>query len=232
MADTIRAVKSNSYRMMSITHLIDKRLSWTAKGVLSALLALSGEYTIGEVICLASSGKSGADGSFAELEKYGYLKRDSGKSEIVYTFYEKPIAGGTHCSDPEAEIPYEEDVPGETLVPEYSGEDEQLRLREKLNLRMLAEKCSKNFVEQVFRELCRRDADFRQIMTAKAFESVCLIAWEGKRREVIPGSYEFSVVINRYFDNVVSGIKSVGGGIGRAERQGEREYSDAVRIRS
>lgn len=227
MAATIRTVKSNGYRMMSIAHLTDKRLTWTAKGMLSALLALSGEYTIDEVVCLASGGKSDADGSFAELEKYGYLKRDSRKSEILYTFYDKPLAGGTYYSEPEAEIPYEEDMPGKALAPgpEYNEEEEQLRLREKLNMCILAEKYSENFVEMVFRELCRRDADFRQIMTAKAYEAVCLIAWERyiKSGKVIPGSYEFSAVINGCFDNVVSGIQSVGGGNGRAEHQVERD---------
>lgn len=232
MADAIRTVKSNGQRMICVEYLTDRRLSWRAKGVLSAILAFSGEYTIGEIICLASGGKPDIDigAGFAELEKYGYLKKSLNGSEISYTFYEKPVKQkDSQHSDPEAEIPYAEDVPGKTLAPEYSGEEEQLRLREKLNMKIVAEKCSENFVELVFRELCRRDADFRQIMTAKAFESVCLIAWERKSREAIPGSYEFSVLINRYFDSVVFGIRSAGGNM-KAERQGAREYMDAKKL--
>lgn len=224
MAETIRTVKSSNHRMISIEHITDRRLSWRAKGALSALLALSGEYTMGEITLLSSGGKHDMEACFADLEKYGYLERYLNGSEIEYTIYEKPITG--RHSDPEAEIPFVEDVPGKQLVPEYSGEEEQLRLREKLNMKMVAEKCSDNFVEMVFRELCRRDADFRQIMTANAFESVCLTVWKRKSHNPIPGSYEFSVLINRYFDNVVFGIKSAGGGNGKTGRQGTRDYND------
>lgn len=227
MADTIRTVKSSGYRMMSTVHLMDKRLSWTAKGVMSALLALSGEYSIDELTELTNQGFMIGKG-MKELEQYGYLVwKQTGLDEkgfpvMEYIVYEKPITKEPHpYPDSQLEIPYAEDVPKKPLSSECKEEIE--RLRERLNLRMVAEKCSENFVELVFRELCRRDAEFCQMMTAEAFELVCLTASERQRHEPICGRQSFIELINKYLDNVVLGIRSAGGGNELTDRLGVRE---------
>lgn len=228
MADTIRAVKNTEYRMMSIVHLTDKRLSWKAKGIMSALLALSGEYNKDELIELTHNGFNIGKG-LEELEQYGYLVRkqagydEKGFPVIEYIVYEKPvIKKGQQYPDQQLEIPYAEDVPGKPLSPECNEEEEE-RLRERLNLEALAKKCSENFVELVFRELCRRDAEFRQMMTAKAFELVCLTASERQCHEPLCGPQSFIELINKYLDNVVLGIRSASGGNELTDRLGVRE---------
>ncbi len=213
MSDTVRTVKNSTCRVMSILHLTDKKLSWAAKGMLSALLAFSGEYAINEIIQLTSNGKLAGEKVFAELEEYGYLKIAPHGTEMQFTVYEKPVIRG-YPQHPESEIPYAEDIPGKTLLSKNMEEEDQTGLRERLNLEIAAKKCSENFVELVFRELCRRDADFCQLMTAKAFEIVCQTAWE-KQRHTPNG--EVSALINRYLDNVVLGIRAAGGGNERSE---------------
>lgn len=229
MADTIRTVKSSGYRMMSTVHLTDKRLSWTAKGVMSALLALSGEYSKDELTELTHQGFTIGKG-MKELEQYGYLVRkqtgldEKGFPVMEYIVYERPLAKEAHpYSDSQLEIPYAEDVAKKTLSSECSKEEEIERLRERLNLRAVAEKCSENFVDMVFRELCRRDAEFCQMMTAEAFELVCLTASERQRREPICGRQGLIELINKYLDNVVLGIRSAGGGNELIDRLGVRE---------
>lgn len=209
----IRTVKYGGYSLMSDFHLKDGRLSWKAKGLLSVLLCLSGEYGIDELFRLASDGHI-TDGSgevIAELEKYGYLKISNYGNEAEYVVYEKPFVEES-SQTPMSEIPYAEDVPGKPASAKYSEEEEIERLREKLNLKAVAEKCSDRFVEMVFREVCRRDAEFRKLMTAKAFELVCVIASERLCYESNCDFYRFSALVNGYLDNVVSGIRSASGG--------------------
>lgn len=207
MADIVRTVKNGGYCMMSNFHLTDRRLSWKAKGLLSTLLALSGEYTMGEVVHLACDEKITGEG-LAELERYGYLRQLSLNGSEEYTVYEKPFTKES-SQDPALELPSAEDMPGRVLSPEENKEEEQISLRKRLELERAAEKCSENFVEAVFRELCRRDAEFRQIMTARAFEAVCLSIWERQHSGPI---HTLSGLINMYLDNIVLGIRTASGG--------------------
>lgn len=229
MADTVRTVKSSSYRMMSTVHLMDKRLSWTAKGIMSALLTLSGEYNKDELIELTHNGFNIGKG-LEELEQYGYLVRkqagydEKGFPVMEYIVYERPLAKEAHpYPGSQSEIPYAEDVAKKPLSSEYSKEEEIERLRERLDLKAVAQKCSESFVDTVFRELCRRDAEFCQMMTAEAFELVCLTASERQRHEPICGRQSLIELINKYLDNVVLGIRSAGGGNELTDRLGVRE---------
>lgn len=208
----IRTVKYGGYSLMSDFHLKDGRLSWKAKGFLSALLCLSGEYRIDELLRLASDGHI-TDGSgevVAELVKYGYLKISKYGNEAEYVVYEKPFVEES-SQMPMSEIPYAEDVPGKPISVKCS-EEEIERLRESLHLKAVAKECSEKFVELVFRELCRRDAEFRQIMTAEAFKRVCLITWECRNGDPFYKEHGNIVLINRYLDAIVAGIRSAGGG--------------------
>lgn len=226
MANIIRTVKYGGYSLMSDFHLRDKRLSWRAKGLLSFMLCLSGEYKIEELFQFASDGKiiDDIEEGLAELEKYGYLTMSTCGNKVEYNVYERPYTKET-LQTPISEIPYAEDVPGKPESAKYSEEEEIERLRERLNLKAVAEKCSDRFVEMVFREVCRRDAEFRKLMTAKAFELVCVIASERLRYESNCDFYRFSAVVNGYLDNVVSGIRSASGGNEPiiTNRQEERE---------
>lgn len=209
MANIIRTVKYGGYNLMSDFHLKDRRLSWKAKGFLSVLLCLSGEYMVDELFRLASDRPNEI---IAELEKYGYLKILSCGNEAEYVVYEKPFT-----EEPSqmlvSELPYAEDVPGKPASSKCS-EEEIERLRERLKLKAIAEKYSDNFVEMVFREVCRRDAEFRQMMTAEAFKRVCIIAWESHSRDPFYKKFgdENIALINRYLDNIVVGIRSASGG--------------------
>lgn len=218
----MKVVKQDGYSLISNYHLIDKRLSWRAKGLLSAILSLSGEYGFDEFFQLASDGqiKDGTEEGLTELERYGYLKHSPyGGNGTEYVVYERPLIKES-LKTPISEIPYAEDIPARTLNME-SEEEEQAKLRERLNLKAVSEKCPEKFVETVFLELCRRDAEFRQMMTAKAFELVCLTVWEGCRAESY-GTVN-TELINKYLDNIVLGIRSAGGGNEIINHLGMRE---------
>lgn len=202
MANIIRTVKYGGTikitgcRLKGI-YLKDEKLSWKAKGLLSSLLCLREG-------CWMSF--DGPEEIFDELVKYGYLRISMHGNEVEYVVYEKPFIEES-SQTPMTDIPYEEDVPEKPTSAKCSEEIE--RLRENLNLKAMAKECSENFVEMVFKELCRRDAEFCQMMTAKAFELVCLTAWEQQRNKSIN---ELSELINGYLDNVVLGIRSASGG--------------------
>lgn len=211
MANIIRTVKYGGYSLMSDFHLKDGRLTWKAKGLLSVLLCLSGEYRIDELLQLASDGHITDRSGIAELEKYGYLKILPCGSEEEYVVHEKPLTKET-TQMPLLEIPYAEDVPRKPISIKCS-EEEAERLRQRLNLKVVAEKCSDRFVEMVFREVCRRDAEFRQIITAEAFKLLCFVTWECHRGDKLYTEYGDGdiVLINRCLDDIVLGIRSAGG---------------------
>lgn len=90
-------------------------------------------------------------------------------------------------------------------------EEEEQRLRERLKLRFIADRCSPKLVEAVFRELCKREDDFRKLMTDRAMEQVCLAIQEKQRSEPIR---MLSNLINVYLDNIMLGIRAASGGGG------------------
>lgn len=90
-------------------------------------------------------------------------------------------------------------------------EEEEQRLRERLKLKSIADRCSPNLVEAVFHELCRREYDFCRRMTDRAMEQVCLTIQEKQQSEPIR---MLPNLINTYLDNIMMGIKAAGGGGG------------------
>lgn len=219
MSDIIRAVKHGGYSMMSNFHLTDRRLSWKAKGLLSTLLALSGEYTMDELVRLASD-KSLTGEGIEELERNGYLRRlFKNKVEMEYVIYEKPFTKES-LIHPISELPSAEDMPGRGMYPKGNEDEEVASIRKRLKVERLVKKCSGDFVEAVFIELCRRDAEFRKMMTAKAFESVCLEVWERQRKEQ---NRTITDLINMCFDNITNGFRIASGG---NELAGQKERVD------
>lgn len=90
-------------------------------------------------------------------------------------------------------------------------EEEEQRLRERLKLKSIADRCSPNLVEAVFHELCWREYDFCRRMTDRAMEQVCLTIQEKQQSEPIR---MLPNLINTYLDNIMMGIKAAGGGGG------------------
>ena len=93
--------------------------------------------------------------------------------------------------------------------------------RERLKVNAIAARYSVGLAEAVFRELCKREYDFRQFMTAEAMEQVCLAILEKQRREPIR---MLPNLINTYLDNIMLGIRAAGTGGGNSPpRQSIRE---------
>ncbi len=90
-------------------------------------------------------------------------------------------------------------------------EEEEQRLRERLKLKSIADRCSPKLVEAVFRELCRREYDFCKLMTDRAMEQVCLAIQEKQQSEPIR---MLPNLINVYLDNIMLGIRAASGGEG------------------
>lgn len=216
MADIINVVKHGGYSLMSTFHLTDNRLSWTAKGLMSAFLSFAGECSIENLAEATHNGKIDTAKGVEELERHGYLTWEQvgydgdGLPVIKYVIHEWPIRKICRrtAENTEAVIPNVEDVPNRTLSADCN-EEEVIGLRERLHIQKAVEKCSKNFVEMVFRELCRRDAEFKKRMTAEAFEYVCSAIWE--RQKSNPTNPLFGL-INVYFDNIAKGIQCASGG--------------------
>ena len=83
---------------MSNTHFKEKDMSLKAKGLLSLCLSLpdSWDYNISGRCRLSKDGKDSVMSALAELEKFGYLRRERTKNEdgkfsgIIYHIFEEP----------------------------------------------------------------------------------------------------------------------------------------------
>lgn len=92
-----RVIKDKNFITMSNYHLQDSRLSWKAKGILSAILSLpdNWDYSIKGLSSLASDGVTSTTTAVKELESAGYIKRcpvrESGKIiDWEYIIHEQP----------------------------------------------------------------------------------------------------------------------------------------------
>jgi DnaD/phage-associated family protein len=109
----IRVEKTKNYTVMSNYHLKDKNLSLKAKGLLSYMLSLPDDwdYSVRGLVSCLKEGKDGIQAALHELEKYGYLKREQGRtangklSGAIYTVMEIPLTEKPHTGKPLAEKP-------------------------------------------------------------------------------------------------------------------------------
>ena len=93
-----RIEKTQNYSVMSNYHFKEKDMSLKSKGLLSLMLSLpdSWDYNISGLVRLSKDGKDSVMSALAELEKFGYLRRERTKDEngkfsgIVYHIYEVP----------------------------------------------------------------------------------------------------------------------------------------------
>lgn len=95
---TVRVHKNGNFTVMSNFHFKEKGMSLKAKGLLSLMLSLpdTWNYSVSGLVTLSKDGKDSVMSALAELEKFGYLKRErlvnsKGQfSGIEYNIYEEP----------------------------------------------------------------------------------------------------------------------------------------------
>lgn len=96
----MRVHKTKNFTVMSNYHFKEKSMSLKAKGLLSLMLSLPDDwnYSISGLVKLSKDGKDSVMSALAELEKFGYLKRDrltdsKGRfAGVEYHIYEEPQA--------------------------------------------------------------------------------------------------------------------------------------------
>ena len=106
-----RINKTNNYTVMSNTHFKEKDMSLKSKGLLSLMLSLpdSWDYNISGLVRLSKDGKDSVMSALAELEKFGYLRRERTKDEsgkfsgIVYHIFEEPQRDNQIAENPNSE---------------------------------------------------------------------------------------------------------------------------------
>lgn len=107
----VRVHKTSNFTVMSNYHFKERKMSLKAKGLLSLMLSLPDDwnYSISGLVTLSKDGKDSVMSALAELEKFGYLKRDRMINEkgqfdgIEYHIFEQPVK-----EKPVAEIQNEE----------------------------------------------------------------------------------------------------------------------------
>ena len=111
-----RINKTRDFTIMSNSHFKEKKMSLKAKGLLSLMLSLPDDwqYNLKGLVTLSKDGKDSVMAGLAELEEFGYLRRErtkdsSGKfSGIVYHIYETPQKENPIAENPNTEEPNNE----------------------------------------------------------------------------------------------------------------------------
>ena len=94
----VRVNKTRNYTVLSNYHFKEKKMSLKAKGLLSLMLSLpdTWNYSVSGLVALSKDGKDSVMSALAELEKFGYLRReqminDKGQfAGVEYNIYEQP----------------------------------------------------------------------------------------------------------------------------------------------
>lgn len=94
-------------------------------------------------------------------------------------------------------------------LPENEEED----VRKRLEVDLIEQKYPKNLVEMVFKQVCKRNAEFIRLMDARALEQICYAITVRQRGEPI---MMLPNLINTYLDNIMIGIKAIGTGSSNA----------------
>lgn len=139
----VRVHKTANYTVMSNTHFKEREMSLKAKGLLSLMLSLpdTWNYSVSGLVTLSKDGKDSVMSALAELEKFGYLKRErvtnsKGQfSGIEYNIYEEP-----QPQNPIAENPIAENEQAEKPTSENTTQ---------LNTNQSSTKSIKNYTEEL-----------------------------------------------------------------------------------
>ena len=111
---TFRVNKTSDYTVISNYHLREKEMSLKAKGLLTLMLSLPGnwDYSISGLASICAENETAIKTGLKELKKFGYLKiskifpnkeRGNKKIEYVYEIFEKPLGGGKRQKEQETE---------------------------------------------------------------------------------------------------------------------------------
>ena len=101
------------------------------------------------------------------------------------------------------------DDQNETRRKMLIGEEEENKLRERLEIDSLTKRYPKLLVEAILIELFKRENDFLCLMNARALNQLCSAIKDKQQREPIR---MLPNLINTYLDNIMVGIKAAGGG--------------------
>lgn len=95
----VRVHKTSNFTVMSNYHFKERKMGLKAKGLLSLMLSLPDDwnYSISGLVTLSKDGKDSVMSALAELEKFGYLRRDRLINEkgqfdgVEYHIFERPV---------------------------------------------------------------------------------------------------------------------------------------------
>lgn len=69
--------KTRDYAVITKSHLLDTRLSLSAKGLFSIMYSMSrNNYTVDELVCMTSDGVETVKSALKELMDLGYLSKE------------------------------------------------------------------------------------------------------------------------------------------------------------
>ena len=111
---TFRVNKTSDYTVISNYHLREKEMSLKAKGLLTLMLSLPGnwDYSISGLTSICAENETAIKTGLKELKKFGYLRiskifpnkeRGNKKIEYVYEIFEKPLGEGKRQKEQETE---------------------------------------------------------------------------------------------------------------------------------
>ena len=111
---TFRVNKTSDYTVISNYHLREKEMSLKAKGLLTLMLSLPGnwDYSISGLASICAENETAIKTGLKELKRFGYLKiskifpnkeRGNKKIEYVYEIFEKPLGEDKRQKEQETE---------------------------------------------------------------------------------------------------------------------------------
>ena len=139
---TFRVNKTSDYTVISNYHLREKEMSLKAKGLLTLMLSLPGnwDYSISGLASICAENETAIKTGLKELKKFGYLKiskifpnkeRGNKKIEYVYEIFEKPLVEGKRQKEQGTEKQPLEKQKVENLPPESQAVENQGQLSTK-----------------------------------------------------------------------------------------------------
>ena len=111
---TFRVNKTSDYTVISNYHLREKEMSLKAKGLLTLMLSLPGnwDYSISGLASICAENETAIKTGLKELKKFGYLRiskifpnkeRGNKKIEYIYEIFEKPLGEDKRQKEQETE---------------------------------------------------------------------------------------------------------------------------------
>ena len=207
---TFRVNKTSDYTVISNYHLREKEMSLKAKGLLTLMLSLPGnwDYSISGLASICAENETAIKTGLKELKKFGYLKiskifpnkeRGNKKIEYIYEIFEKPLGEDKRQKEQETEKQKVENQGVENLPLESQAVENQGQLSTKeLNTNKLNTKevSTKEYihVKNEFSQACE-DIKNKWIKIAQEYDlSGKQLKIDDKRKKAIKNLFkEYSV---------------------------------------